>query len=67
MNAIETRPAPSAFTVHQVAQRFNVSSRTVWTWIAAGKLRALKLGPRTTRVPEDALAEFLHGCAGETR
>ena len=54
--------AQTTLTVHQVADRLNVSARTIWAWIATGKLRALKLGPRTTRVPESALEEFLARC-----
>lgn len=50
------------FTVHQVADRLNVSPRTVWAWLAQGRLRGIKLGPRTTRIPEEALAAFLASC-----
>jgi excisionase family DNA binding protein len=49
-------------TVHQVAERLNISARTVWAWIAEGRLRAIKLGPRTTRIAEDAVDELLRNC-----
>ncbi len=52
-------------TVHQVAERFNVSARTVWAWVAAGRLAAIKLGPRITRIPESAVREFLRECEGQ--
>jgi excisionase family DNA binding protein len=55
-------PCARTLTVHQVAERLNVSSRVVWAWIAAGRLKAIKLGPRTTRIPEEALGEFLRAC-----
>ena len=41
------------------AYRLNVSARTIWAWIASGRLRAIKLGPRTTRIPVAALEAFL--------
>ena len=53
----------TALTVHQVADRLNVSARTIWAWIARGRLRAIKLGPRTTRIPEQAVEDFLRACA----
>ena len=53
-------------TVDEAAQRFRVSARTVWNWIAAGRLRSLKLGRRTTRIPADAIEEFLGRCAQES-
>ena len=44
----------AAYTVAEVAERSGVSERLVWGHIAAGKLRALRLGLRCTRVlPED--------------
>lgn len=54
-------------TVHQVADRLNVSPRTVWSWLAAGRLCGIKLGPRTTRIPEESLREFLVKCEADAR
>ena len=59
-----TESSDRTLTVHQVAGRLNVSTRTVWAWIAAGRLQAIKLGERTTRIPESAVTEFLRACAG---
>ena len=56
-----------ALTVHQVAERLNVSARTVWGWVAGGRLRAIKLGKKTTRIPEGAIEEFLRSCEGAER
>ena len=55
-------PPTRTLTVHQVAERLNVSARTVWAWIAAGKMHAIKLGERTTRIPERSVTEFLRAC-----
>lgn len=50
---------PALLTVAAVAERLNVSLRTVRGWIAAGRLDALRLGPRCVRIDERALARFL--------
>ena len=65
MSHHEQSPRGSSLTVHQVAERVNVSARTVWAWIAEGRLQAIRLGRRTTRISEDALEEFLHSCVRE--
>jgi excisionase family DNA binding protein len=63
MERTDTVPRSSrTLTVHQVAERLNVSPRTVWAWLAQGRIRGIKLGPRTTRIPEDALSAFLASC-----
>ena len=65
--SLTSAQSPQTHTVHQVADRLNVSARTIWSWIASGRLRAIKLGPRTTRIPEDAVEDFLTACRKETR
>lgn len=37
-------------SVDEAAARLTVSRRTVFAWIAAGRLRATRLGRRTTRI-----------------
>ena len=66
MSHHEQAPRGSSLTVHQVAERLNVSARTVWAWIAEGRLQAIRLGRRTTRISEDALEEFLRRCVRES-
>ena len=62
-----TPDAPTiALTVHEAAERLRVSPRTVWAWISQGRLDAIKLGPRTTRIPERSLERFVRRCAGST-
>lgn len=50
------------WTVKEVAKYFKVSERTVYNWIDAGYLRAIKVygeGTRgTIRVPREAVEEF---------
>jgi excisionase family DNA binding protein len=53
---------PATLTVHQVAERLSVSARTVWSWISDGRLRAIRLSARTTRIPIEALDQFLRSC-----
>ena len=42
-------------TPKQVASRLSVSPRTVYGWIAEGRLASVRLSERVTRVPEDAV------------
>lgn len=51
-------PAPAKpqayLTPQEVARRLGVSLRTVYAWLAAGKLKRVKLSRRAVRVrPED--------------
>jgi excisionase family DNA binding protein len=46
-------------TVLEVADWARVHPKTVYRWIRNGKLEAIQFGPRTFRVPEDALRRFL--------
>ena len=45
-------------TPKQVAARLAVSPRTVYLWIEQGRLPAVRLSERVTRVSEEALARF---------
>jgi excisionase family DNA binding protein len=47
-------------TVSEVAEWVRVHPKTVYRWIKDGRLEALQIGPRTSRVPEDAVEKFLH-------
>lgn len=38
-------------TVRTAAAMVGVSVRTIWRWIDAGRIRGLKLGDATTRIP----------------
>jgi excisionase family DNA binding protein len=42
-------------TPKQVAARLSVSPRTVYAWIAEGRLVTVRLSERVTRVPEEAV------------
>ena len=42
-------------TPKEVATRLKVSPRTVYSWIAEGRLEAVHLSERVTRVPEEAV------------
>lgn len=41
----------------QVAEHYGVKITTVWDWIRAGKLKAVRVG-KQYRIPKEALAEF---------
>ena len=46
-------------TVAQVARWARVSTKTVYRWIEAKKLPAIKFGKRTYRIPTRAVIEYL--------
>lgn len=50
-----------AYTRQQAAEMCNVSLDTIRRAIAAGKLRAKRIGQRDVRVTRDALQEWLEG------
>lgn len=52
--------ARNLLTVPEVAEWARVHPKTVYRWIKQGKLEAIQFGPRTFRVPEDAISKFLH-------
>lgn len=45
------------FTCDEVAKRFSVQTRTVWDWIRANKLVAIRIG-REYRIKEEDLKAF---------
>ena len=52
-------------TVPEVAEWARVHPKTVYRWIKDGRLEAIQFGPRTFRILEDAVVQFLRqtGCA----
>lgn len=54
-------------TVQQTAKRLGVSRALVYSFIAARRLRHIRVGPRrgVIRIPEEALEEFQRGCIAE--
>jgi excisionase family DNA binding protein len=50
-----TKPEPEWITIHDAAQRKNVSTLTIRRWITAGRIYAERLGPRLIRVDAASL------------
>jgi excisionase family DNA binding protein len=46
-------------TVVEVAQWAKVSPKTVYRWIEAGRLEAIRFGDRTYRIPAPSLERYL--------
>jgi excisionase family DNA binding protein len=46
-------------TAEDVAERFKVSTRTVYLWVDRGLLPATRIGPRLIRFTEKGVEEFL--------
>lgn len=51
-----------AFRMREVADQLGVSEKTIYNWIDAGQLRAVKIG-RLVRIPAEAVVELLEGDA----
>lgn len=56
---------PTLLTIGQVAERLNVSTRTVRAWIASGRLDVFRLGARCVRIDEQALNRFITEAADD--
>lgn len=52
------------FTPKQVAEQLAVSPRTVYLWIEDGRLPAIRLSDRVTRIPAEELEAFVERAAG---
>ena len=57
---LDTWNARNLLTVLEVAEWARVHPKTVYRWIKDGKLEAIQFGPRTFRIPEDAIGKFLN-------
>ena len=56
---VGTWNARNLLTVPEVAEWACVHPKTVYRWIKEGRLEAIQFGPRTFRIPEDAVRQFL--------
>ncbi|AZS08240.1 excise [Mycobacterium phage IronMan] len=50
---------PARASIQQTADYLGVSTRTVRNYIAAGKLKAVRLGPRLIRVERDSVEALM--------
>ena len=51
------------YTCEQIAERYGVKTNTVWAWIRAKKLVAIRVGGGIYRITEEALADFERECS----
>jgi excisionase family DNA binding protein len=51
-------------SMQQAADDFNVSTRTIRRYIASGRLRASRMGPRVIRIDVDDLATLFKPVGG---
>lgn len=61
----ERRAAGKLLSVPAFAERCGCSERKVWELLRAKRLPRVKLGTRTTRIPEAALAQLIEGASHE--
>ncbi len=52
-------PAEKLLKVPDVSERLGISVRQVWRLIAVGAIASKRVGTRSTRVPETALANYI--------
>lgn len=52
-------PLNNLLTPEQISKKLKVSIFTVYRWIKAGKLKAIKLTPRVFRIEEKELKIFI--------
>lgn len=62
MNISPLMDSPSVFTVKSLAELLSVHEHSVRSWIKSGRLRAIRPGPGTIRIPASEVARLL----GET-
>lgn len=53
-------------TPKEVGERLRVSQRTIYLWIEQGRLPAIRLSERVTRISEDAVEALLASASGAT-
>ena len=59
MDSPTARPL-KLYSLEEVSNILRISHRTVWNYVKAGKLDAIKVG-REWRVPEETLLKFIYG------
>ncbi|MCT9000795.1 helix-turn-helix transcriptional regulator [Microbacterium memoriense] len=52
---MSTTPAPEWLTLRDTAERLSISEKSVRRWIADGRLKAVRIGPRLLRVDADSI------------
>lgn len=50
---------PQLLSVSEVAKHLGISTRTVWSFIAHGQLRTIRLGAKTVRVEVSEVQRFV--------
>lgn len=67
MNLLNILKEEKLLPTNVVAERLKLSRSTVYRLIEEGKLKAVKLSKRNTRVPESSLKEYLENLNPELR
>lgn len=53
---MSTTPAPDWITLREAAERLQISEKSTRRWIADGRLKAVRIGPRMIRVDAASIA-----------
>lgn len=57
-NRRSAAPPPSWLSVRDAAESLGVTEKTIRNWIAAGHIKADRVGPRLIRIPSSELARI---------
>lgn len=60
----EVDPSKRLLTKRQVADMFGVDTRTINRWMAAGKLKVVRINPTVVRFDQAAVERFRKACGG---
>lgn len=63
-NRATRRARTFTHSVQDIADQYGVDPRTVRRWIAAGRISAVRVGPRLIRLDPDDVADKLFGPVG---
>ena len=53
-----TLPDKPRFQPREAAEYLGVDVKTVYGWISTGKMEAVRVGPRTLRIPRDEIKKM---------
>ena len=63
-NRASRRARKYSHSVQEIAEQYGVDPRTVRRWISAGRIDAVRVGPRLIRLDPDDVADRLFGPVG---
>lgn len=47
------------YTINEVAEKLRLKPHTIYRWVWSGRIKALKLGDKTIRIPEEEVQKIM--------